>query len=44
MCIRDSANPALHVDVIEGRAPVPVGYVTYVPDEAAKTAFSFSAR
>jgi hypothetical protein len=35
------ANPALHDDVVEGRAHVPAGYVTYLPDNAARTAFNF---
>jgi Transglycosylase SLT domain len=35
-----AANPALHDDVIAGRAQVPAGYVAYVPDEAARTALN----
>jgi membrane-bound lytic murein transglycosylase D len=39
-----AANPALHDDVIAGKAPVPKGYVAYVPDDAARTAFHITPR
>ncbi len=38
------ANPALHDDVIAGKTDVPKGYVTYLPDARAQTAFALQPR